>query len=311
MNEGPDIAHSELEVAFPSKPPIKCLYSGRCVGNLVWTKTALIFTHGAGGTLNADAIVNFTHGFVTSTANPTLLCFQGNMNLTSRVKMFKAIIEARDAELKPMIQMSPACLGGRSMGARAAIMAATGETTHLVLVSYPLHTDGQTRDQILLDLAASIKVIFVTGDLDDMCDLTRLETVRRRMKCRTWKAVVHGADHGMNLKPQSRTRDIGRMTGAIVATWLNDSNERLTESAISWDTDRAAAQWSGWYEPKNSPETAAASTERGKASAKPTKSAARPSKRKSNKDVGEEQDIEVTQPPKPRKRRKPKNMLDV
>lgn len=304
MNEDPDVAHRELDVAFPNKPLIKCLYSGKNVDDLVWIKTALIFTHGAGGTLKADAVVNFTHGFVTSSAKPTLLCFQGNMNLASRIKMFKAILEAREAELKPTIKTGPACLGGRSMGARAAVMAATAETTHLVLISYPLHTGKESRDQILLDLPASIKVIFISGDLDHMCDLTRLETVRRKMKCKTWKAVVNGADHGMNVKPKSGTQEVGRMTGAIVATWQDDSNERLTEGTVSWDSDEAAAKWSGWSEPQNLPKTAAASTETGKASAKPTKFAATPSKRKSNKTVEKEQDIEITQTPEPRKRRK-------
>jgi len=304
MSEDPEVVQSELEVAFPPKPPIKCLHSGKHVGDLVWTKTALIFTHGASGTLKADAIKNFTHGFVTSSARPTLLCFQGNMNLASRVKMFKAIIEARECELKSMIKTSPTCLGGRSMGARAAVMAATEEAVHLVLVSYPLHSGKGTRDQILFDIPASINVIFVSGDLDDMCDLESLETVRQKMKCKTWKVAVHGADHGMNVKPKSATREIGRMTGAIVATWLSDSNERLTEGTLSWDTNQAAAQWSGWSESRNLPKAGAASTKTAKASAKPIKSAAKSSKRKSKKDVDDEQDTEVTQAPKPKKHRK-------
>ena len=83
------------------------------------------------------------------------------------------------------------------MGARAAVMAATTETTHLVLVSYPLHTDKEVRDQILLDLPESVKAIFVSGDHDNMCDLDRLEAVRSNMKRRTWRVVVQDADHGM------------------------------------------------------------------------------------------------------------------
>ncbi len=304
MKDDPEIVQCELEVKFPPKTPIKCLYSENHEGKLMWTMTSLIFTHGAGGTLKADAIVNFTYGFVTSITRPTVLCFRGNMNLASRVKMFKAIIGARLSLLDHTIIPRPACLGGRSMGARAAIMAATSETTHLVLVSYPLHTAKETRDQILLDLPASIKVIFISGDLDGMCDLERLETVRRKMKCQTWKAVVRGADHGMNVRPKCETQDVGRMTGAIVATWLHDLNERLTEGTVSWDTDKAAAQWSGWGEPQIIPATTAASTEPDEPSVKPVESAAKRSKRNSSKNIEAIQEPEITQTPKPRKRRR-------
>lgn len=53
---------------------------------------------------------------------------------------------------------SATCVGGRSMGARAAIMAdPTGKSRHYMLMSYPLHTDVQVRDGILLGLPAAAK----------------------------------------------------------------------------------------------------------------------------------------------------------
>ena len=252
VSHGPEIAHQEVEVDFPPKAPIKCLYSARYVGDLDWieSKNKLIFTHGAGGTLKSDAIANFTHGFVSLTTRPTMLCFQGNMNLKSRVKMFTAIIEFRGSRFKKDIETSPACLGGRSLGARAAVMAAGERTTHLILVSYPLHTDRELRDKILLDLPESVKVLFISGDKDAMCDLDRLDEVRKNMKCKTWKILVQNADHGMTITPKPGTERVGKMTGAIAGTWLDNCVENCTEGSIFWDPDNEASQWSGWSAPK-------------------------------------------------------------
>ena len=192
---------------------------------------SLIFTHGAGGTLTSDGIANFSVGFAKTLP---ILCFQGNMNLKSRVKMFSAVIEN---------QNFATYLGGRSMGARAAVMAATEDTKLLILASYPLHTDKETRDQILLDIEPSIDVLFVEGDKDSMCDLSRLEAVRKEMKCKTWLAVVEGADHGMTVSPRTATAEVGSMTGEIAAKWIKDRDNATREGRITWDE---GARWSGW-----------------------------------------------------------------
>ena len=233
-------AQRTLQVPFPPKAPIECVYSTKAAGDLPYMDAALVFTHGAGGNIQSDAIVNFTHGFASHSRQAGILCFQGNINLKSRVKMFREMIASK------LNVHTPSCLGGRSMGARAAIMAASEDTTHLVLVSYPLHTAKETRDQVLLDLPASIKVIFVSGDRDDMCDLERLEEVRRKMRCKTWRVVVENADHGMNVKPKAGTREVGEKTGNVVAMWLKSSDIIPGEGKIVWDADQETAQWSGW-----------------------------------------------------------------
>lgn len=235
-----NLAQRSLQVPFPPKPPIQCVYTTKDASDVAGTDVALIFTHGAGGTLQSDAVANFTHGFASHSRQSSILCFQGNMNLKSRVKMFSEVI-ASDLNVK-----TPRCLGGRSMGARAAVIAVTKNSSHLVLVSYPLHTAKETRDQLLLDLPASIKVIFVCGDRDEMCDLERLEEVRRKMSCKTWRVVVEDADHGMNVKPKAGTQEVGRKTGDVVAMWLKASDANPREGKIVWNTDEETAQWSGW-----------------------------------------------------------------
>ena len=157
------------------------------------------------------------------------------MNLKSRAKMFDAVIEA---------QGFCKALGGRSMGARAAVMSVKDETTHLVLVSYPLQSGKDVRDQILLDVPEHVKVVFVSGDKDSMCDLERLEAVRRKMKCKTWRVVVQDADHGMNVRPKAGTENVVRKTGEVVAGWLEDDEEEKRVGRIWWDGRRAV--WSEW-----------------------------------------------------------------
>lgn len=233
---------TSFEIAFSSKP-IACtlnspddMHDSHDEKKRGWRECpnpALLFTHGAGGDLNSDAMLHFRLGFALQLP---ILCFQGNMNLKSRVKMFNAVVEA---------QTSPTNLGGRSMGARAAVMVASGSTHRLVLVSYPLHTAKDLRDDILLALPPSIKVIFVSGDRDSMCDLHRLEQVREKMKCKTWRVVVKDADHGMKLKPSAGSADVVRKSGEVVAAWILQSAEDATEGNISWDQQKGAI-WSGW-----------------------------------------------------------------
>ena len=161
------------------------------------------------------------------------------MNLKSRVKMFGAVVSEFD---------NVTCLGGRSMGARAAVMAATELTTHLVLVSYPLHTDKEVRDQILLDIPPTVKVLFVSGDHDSMCDLGRLERVRDKMECETWAIVVRDADHGMNVKPKRGTKPIGESIGELVAQWLQECGGSKREGNVTWVDKEERVEWSGWFE---------------------------------------------------------------
>ncbi len=150
--------------------------------------------------------------------------------------MFSAVIEDRKA---------PFGLGGRSMGARAAVMAATEATKHLVLISYPLHTSDQVRDQILLDISPSVKVIFVSGDRDSMCDLTRLEEVRSKMTCQTWRIAIEGADHGMDMRPKKFTGAVGIKTGEVVAEWIQRSDHTRREWRIVCNED-GQVEWTGW-----------------------------------------------------------------
>ncbi|KAL8681989.1 MAG: hypothetical protein Q9186_001931 [Xanthomendoza sp. 1 TL-2023] len=224
---------------IPSTPkPIHCILSHPPTIDSNPPTPSLIFTHGAGGTLTSDAIANFTTGF---SHHLPLLTFQGTIHLPTRTKTFSTIISHQE-NLPPST-----ALGGRSMGTRAAVMAASPETTHLVLISYPLHTaKDQTRDQILLDINPSTHVLFVSGDHDSMCNLSRLESVRSRMQCPTWMIIVRGADHGMNVKPKKFTEAVGVKTGEIVAGWMQGKDEKRREGMIFCDDEDGEVEWTGW-----------------------------------------------------------------
>jgi predicted alpha/beta-hydrolase family hydrolase len=209
------------------KNPIQC-YSYPSGSNPNTSTPPLIFTHGAGGTLSAPAVVNFCTGF--STTHHSILAFQGSMNLGSRVKGFHACIQHLGRESKKLV------LGGRSMGARAAVMAASevleedeDKEVELVLVSYPLQGPKAVRNQILLDLPESVRVLFVIGERDGMCPLDLLEGVRKKMKAKSQSVIVRGADHGMHTKPAKMEKGVGEETGRVAARWLaGDMQDEVT-----------------------------------------------------------------------------------
>ena len=225
------------------KSPIIC-HEYAPLSTAVATNTLphVIFTHGAGGTLSAPAVVNFCTGF-SSVSTSSLFAFQGSTNLGSRVKGFHACRDYvyRDDSARSGFtggKERSAVFGGRSMGARAAVIAATElevemrgkqggseASVRLVLVSYPLQGPKDVRDQILLDLPESFQVLFIVGDTDAMCPLELLERAREKMRAKSRLIVMRGADHGMNVRPTSKTREIGEQTGRAAARWLSGKIE--------------------------------------------------------------------------------------
>jgi len=198
----------------------------------------LIFTHGAGGTLSADAVVNFCTGYSSSLP---ILAFQGSMNLKARTKGFHACIDELNSTQSTALKgakedtagAKTLLLGGRSMGARAAVIAATehlaslGEkeaeelNVQLILVSYPLlGPKDDLRDQILLDLPKSVRILFISGDEDAMCPIDTLNDTRDKLTAKSQLVVVTDANHGMNVVPASRTQRVGEETGRWAARWV-------------------------------------------------------------------------------------------
>lgn len=211
----------------------------------------LIFTHGAGGDLSAKAMVHFSSGFAST--GSSIIMFQGSMNLAARAAGFETVLaydmkswpEEGDTDYHGEQEVA---FGGRSMGARAAVVASQTATAGahgqlLVLASYPLvGPKGDLRDAILLALPAEACVLFISGDHDSMCPLTELAKVRAKMKAKTWLVTVVGADHGMEVRGgtalKKGTEEMGKECGRIAARWLQQRDDDVREMRVRWDGDR-------------------------------------------------------------------------
>lgn len=203
------------------------------------SKPSLIWTHGAGGGLEAPATKDFADGFAE---RASIVSFKGAMNLVSRTKTFHAVIDHEGFD---------AALGGRSMGSRAACIAATQEdrqTTALVLVTFPLigAKNDDSREQILLDLPETIDVLFISGTKDSMCELEQLAAVTVRMQARSWLVTVDAANHGMDWKWKDSAQEMRRMTGAVAAEWLGSRDADKRHCVIQWDGEAGKIQRGDW-----------------------------------------------------------------
>ncbi|KAF9184116.1 Testis-expressed protein 30 [Haplosporangium sp. Z 767] len=85
----------------------------------------------------------------------------------------------------------------------------------LILFSYPLHTADNTkalRDQILLDIPASISTLFVSGLKDTMCQSALFAKVFKDMKSSPREVVqIQDADHGLGFgssKPGQNKKEV-------------------------------------------------------------------------------------------------------
>ncbi|PVI07692.1 hypothetical protein DM02DRAFT_608773 [Periconia macrospinosa] len=252
---GADPSITKLNITHDSlKTPISCDHYNAPT-NLTTTTTTTkndpttcIFTHGAGGTISTPAVRDFCVGYAQSAS---ILVFQGSMNLAARVKGFHACLSHIHASSQTKTSKSDTkrtskgadergklVLGGRSMGSRAAVMAASEILSSsspassseeasefpdisLILVSYPLQgPKNDIRDQILFDLPASVRILFVIGDRDAMCPLDLLERTRKKMAAESKLLVVKGADHGMHVRPKDRQTEYGEETGRLAAAWV-------------------------------------------------------------------------------------------
>ncbi|KAF7191003.1 Testis-expressed protein 30 [Pseudocercospora fuligena] len=251
-NVAPTLKHDPTSTSEPLKTDFTIPHKDKQILCSLYkshdTKTStppLIFTHGAGGGISAPATSSFASGF---SLHAPILCFQGSLNLTQRINFFKTAIDHQET--------CPA-LGGRSMGARAAVLTAlereNDDVEALVLVSYPLLAAGEKREyerreKILLDLGEKVDVLFIIGSEDKQCDFLRLEEIRAEMKARSWLCVVEGADHGMGLKPKKAEEVMRRKTGEVAAKWLESRDPERTECEIWWDEEKSELVCGEWRE---------------------------------------------------------------
>ena len=224
--------------------------------------TRLIFTHGAGGGLKALATRDFAVGF--SSVSP-IICFEGSMNLTSRVEGFNDVLRHHsqhgkaNGSIDAQSIVYPA-LGGRSMGARAAMLRAEKERNAclsenksdsasplptprpLVFASYPLNPPGKQqsasdiamRRGILLSIPEDTPVLLIVGSRDEFCSVEDLQDLVGEMKAQVWAIVVHGLDHGMNVVASAL---------AALGQKVSKKDREEAAAALRRETGKYAALW--------------------------------------------------------------------
>lgn len=222
QSDGSRGLYKEFTVPAEKDKVIPCRLYGPEPESSSTNKSILIFTHGAGGGLDNPATELFAEGYAA--LDMPILMFQGTMNLQSRTKHFEILLDYCKKQY-------PGCeyaAGGRSMGARAAVMLAAqrDEVQKIVAVSYPLVSPkGDMRDQILIDLSGERTVLFVTGGEDGMCDRLQLDEVRAKMAASSNAIINENMDHGMSfvgkVKDKARkTTEVRKEDGGRAARWV-------------------------------------------------------------------------------------------
>jgi len=136
---------------------------------------------------------------------------------------FRAAVAARSAATG--LAPEQLVLGGRSLGARvAALAAAAGErAAALLMLAYPLHPAGdpeQLRDVQLYVVRRPM--LFVSGTRDELAQPERLKAVAGRLGSQATLAWLEGADHGFRLDSRATEPAPALLPelGSAVRGWL-------------------------------------------------------------------------------------------
>jgi len=194
------------------------------------TRSAVVVSHGAGGTMESPLLVGFAHG--VADAGYASLRFnlpyaeQGRKG-PDRAPVLIETFRAATAAARERAPDRPVFVGGKSLGGRIASMAvAEGmRADGLIFLGYPLHPPGhpeKLRDEHLS--AIRVPMLFIQGTADPFARFDLLTKVTKRLG--RW-AVVHpveGGDHSFRVKerrlPEEET---GRLLGSVAARFIQSS----------------------------------------------------------------------------------------
>ncbi|MCI4378153.1 hypothetical protein PGIGA_G00212730 [Pangasianodon gigas] len=217
------VSEEKVKIPFGSKE----LEGALTVPETECVQTALILTHGAGGDMNLKPLMSLARAVATS----GLLCLRftcKSLNLAHRVRAYEAAV----VYLKTLdrFTLSNIFLGGRSMGARAAVALGRHlcfkeevNVQGLLCVSFPLHPPGQTHAHVKrsedLRALSHIPVLFVSGTADNMCERQLLEHVVEQMETPSSVHWVEGANHGLAVKGRTEESVLDEVNSQII-TWI-------------------------------------------------------------------------------------------
>ncbi|XP_035216859.1 testis-expressed protein 30-like isoform X2 [Stegodyphus dumicola] len=199
--EKPHVCETTLSIPFKGKDivaKVDCLSKEKSnLQNKVW----VVLTHGAGGDMNTSQLAALAS--FLSTSDFVVLRFTcKSLNIKYRIKVFLEVLNYMQKNYK----LKGIFIGGRSMGARAAVMLCSHIKTEnqellenilgIICLSYPLHKVNKTdelRDEPLKSL--KLPVFFLSGTKDEMCKRNILENVLRKLKCHYKIHWLEGCNH--------------------------------------------------------------------------------------------------------------------
>jgi predicted alpha/beta-hydrolase family hydrolase len=137
------------------------------------------------------------------------------------VECWRAVADRVRSELAP----AQLILGGRSMGGRAASVAAAEGLAcdRLLLLAYPLHPPGQPEKLRVAHLSAiTPPVLCINGTRDTFCDRPLMERTLKTLGSNWRMHWLADADHGFHvLKRSGRTdADVTAEAADVAVEWL-------------------------------------------------------------------------------------------
>ncbi|XP_047457151.1 testis-expressed protein 30 [Mugil cephalus] len=212
----------------------RSLDAALCVpASLDRVRRAVILTHGAGGDMNFRHLVSLAHCL----ASRGIICFRftcKGLNLSYRVKAYRAVWDYLKSLQKFTIRHI--YFGGRSMGCRSAVALARQLSDEaedavqgVICLSFPLHPPGQTdahrqRSEDLKMLPEHMRVLFVSGKEDNMCDRDLFTGVVKEMKSQVEVFWLHGGSHGLTVKGRSEDSVLDEVNTKVI-DWISEQGE--------------------------------------------------------------------------------------
>jgi len=202
---------------------------------------SVLLAHGAGASKEAAFLATFARGWADAGLRVLRFDFpymerarrEGKRRPPDRMPKLLASLREVRAFVRREIDDGPWFLAGKSMGSRAATLAAAGEdgapldTPGLVLLGYPLHPPKKP-EKLRSDHFDRLDApsLFVSGTRDPLCDLELLERERAKIPGESTLFVVDGGDHDLAVPKRS-----GRTHDEVLAETIERSAAWMAERA--------------------------------------------------------------------------------
>ncbi|XP_054706955.1 testis-expressed protein 30-like [Uloborus diversus] len=172
----------------------------------------IVLTHGAGGDMHTSQLVALTKYLMNLNCFVLRFTCKG-LNMKYRMNVFNSVLEYLNETYEP----KGILIGGRSMGARSAVMLCSDpegtmntnlcdKIMGIICLSYPLHKPGdkkELREEPFRTLRTP--VFFLSGTKDEMCDKVSLDKILKKYNVDFDIHWLVGCDH--SAKPAKSYED--------------------------------------------------------------------------------------------------------